>query len=343
MDKFDFSWFMTIPGALISAGVVCLLIAIIVLIISNVRDGKEKKALAAVDVEPTPADANNVVSVPQGSADVNNQVAAVPVAAAPVAVEQTPVVPVSVPPVEVAAPVETVPPQVDVMPVATDMVQAPVASVEVAPIAQAVEMPVTVETPLTGVQPVEVAPVAVAVPVTEELVPENVTVEMPITVEAPIVEAPTTLDVPVTVEMPVTIEAPVVEAQPVEVMQQAETLENQVPVVENQPVEIAQPQVELMQQAEVQTVSEVQPVIYGGASLGVSNLDLNQNPTHQIYGGANPLENTQSMPIMGDFNQNQMAPVEVVQPTMESAPAAPVEMMQPVEVVSSVPVMEPIA
>ena len=40
MDKFDFSWFLTIEGLCISAGVVCSLIAIIVLIISNVRDKK---------------------------------------------------------------------------------------------------------------------------------------------------------------------------------------------------------------------------------------------------------------------------------------------------------------
>ena len=326
MDKFDLSWFLTIEGLCISAGVVCLLIAIIVLVISNVRDKKEKNLLAAVDNNQVPADANNNVPVPQVPADVNNQVAA-----APVAVEQTPVVPVSVPPVDVA-PVETVAPQVDVMPIATDMVQTPVApvetSVDVAPVAQAVEMPITVEAPMIDVQPVEVAPVEVAAPVTEELVQESVAVEMPVTVEAPVVEA-----------------APVEAVQPVEVMQQVETLANPtVPMVEAAPVEVAQP-VEVMQPADTQVATEVQPVIYGGASLGVSNLDLNQNPTHQIYGGANPLENTQSMPIMNDFNQAPAAPVEVAQPMMEAVPAAPVEMVQQVEtqVVSSTPVMEPIA
>ena len=81
-SNFDFSWFLTIEGLCISAGVVCSLIAIIVLIISNVRDKKEKKLLAAADGNQVPADANNSVPVPQVPADVNNQVAAAPVAVA---------------------------------------------------------------------------------------------------------------------------------------------------------------------------------------------------------------------------------------------------------------------
>ena len=128
--------------------------------------------------------------------------------------------------------------------------------------------------------------------------------------------------------MPVTVEAPMIDVQPVEVMQ----------AVESTPVEVMQP-------VEVQTTPDVQPVIYGGASLGVSNLDLNQNTTHQIYGGANPLENTQSMPIMNDFNQVPTAPVEVAQPMMEAVPTAPTEVVQTVDMqpVASTPVIEPIA
>ena len=40
-----------------------------------------------------------------------------------------------------------------------------------------------------------------------------------------------------------------------------------------------------------------QPVIYGGANPSIGNIEFNQNANHQIYGGANPLENTQPISI----------------------------------------------
>ena len=41
--NFDFSWFLTIPGMLITGGVLLLIIALIVLIVSGKKDKKEKK------------------------------------------------------------------------------------------------------------------------------------------------------------------------------------------------------------------------------------------------------------------------------------------------------------
>ena len=55
--------------------------------------------------------------------------------------------------------------------------------------------------------------------------------------------------------------------------------------------EMAMPQMETPIQP-----AQKEPVIYGGASPIVNNIDFHQE-SHQIYGGANPLENTQSIPI----------------------------------------------
>ena len=58
-------------------------------------------------------------------------------------------------------------------------------------------------------------------------------------------------------------------------------------------------------------VAEPAPVIYGGANPSVGNIDFNQNVNHQIYGGANPLDNTQSISV---------AEVPSVQPVVDNNP-----------------------
>ncbi len=89
-------------------------------------------------------------------------------------------------------------------------------------------------------------------------------------------------------------------------------VEQATPVVETAPV------VEQLVTPTVQAAP--QPVIYGGASPVVQDLNFQQNSTHQIYGGANPLENTQSIPIME---------TQASQPVV-TAPQQDVPVMQPV-------------
>ena len=69
------------------------------------------------------------------------------------------------------------------------------------------------------------------------------------------------------------------------------------------------------------------PVIYGGASPVVNDINLNQDQPHQIYGGADPLENTQPIPAVQTIQAVQpVAPVpNPVMAAPDVAPAAPVQ------------------
>ena len=79
-----------------------------------------------------------------------------------------------------------------------------------------------------------------------------------------------------------------------------------------------------------------EPVIYGGANPGVGEISVNQETNHQIYGGADPLQNTQPIPTVAP-----VAPVEnVVTSPVEVAPVAPVT--NPVEVAPVAPVTNPV-
>ena len=108
------------------------------------------------------------------------------------------------------------------------------------------------------------------------------------------------------------------EQKPINTYQQVESVATMTPVeshVEPTPIEVAPTPV----------TEAPQPVIYGGASPIVSGLDLGQSTPHQIYGGANPLENTQSMPIMSTPMSTQ-----VVQPVQTSQMTSPVQTAEPV-------------
>ena len=77
------------------------------------------------------------------------------------------------------------------------------------------------------------------------------------------------------------------------------------------------------------------PVIYGGASPVVTDINVNAEPNHQIYGGADPLENTQIIP--------NMAPAAPATPVVDAAPvmtAIPDTVVpQPVAEVATTPAM----
>ena len=73
-------------------------------------------------------------------------------------------------------------------------------------------------------------------------------------------------------------------------------------------------------QSEAATVlpePEVQPSIYGGVSQIIPNIEINQS-SHQIYGGADPLENTQSIKVVPEVK-----PAEENQAVIPPVPAAP--------------------
>lgn len=242
--KFDFSWFTTIPGILITSGVVLLIIALVVFIVSSKKNKKEDKKGEVK--EETPVASTNPVDQ----------------AATPIEIDSTPLQDISSVNEAAAVPIEV-------------------------PVTVPEATPIPVETPA----------------VVPDAIPTPIPVETP-TVEPMPVVAPEPVVVPETIPTTVPVETPVVEPTPV------------VPTV-------------------TPSVVEEKPAIYGGVSEIIPNIDLNQKNEHQIYGGADPLENTQtlkvtqqpvvenepqvSIPTVTEVTTPESQPVVNVIPTVEEA------------------------
>ena len=117
-------------------------------------------------------------------------------------------------------------------------------------------------------------------------------------VEIPSIESNSVGNVVPTESVPVQNTTPVVESTPAPI--------NVVPAapVETPPAVVVMPNTEQVQNDTpvVQTVVEQQPVvapvsIYGGVSPTVDKSEIREEPKHEIYGGANPLDNTQPISI----------------------------------------------
>ena len=88
----------------------------------------------------------------------------------------------------------------------------------------------------------------------------------------------------------------------------------------------------------VQTNLQPEPVIYGGANPNVTDLNLNSEP-HQIYGGADPMANTQTIPtIPVATNPEPVVPSEPVIQSVASINPQPVQAAP----VTAVPQVNPI-
>ena len=74
-----------------------------------------------------------------------------------------------------------------------------------------------------------------------------------------------------------------------------------------------------------------EPVIYGGASPVVGDINVNQETSHQIYGGADPLQNTQTIPtVVAPTPVVEVPTVDPVMTTPEVPTVAPVADVTPV-------------
>ncbi len=234
--KFDLSWFTTIPGILITCGVVLLIIALVIFIVTS----RKNKKLDSNKVENT----DNSVNV-QNTQNDNIQ------AVTPVEIDNAPLQDINnVPSNDAAVPIEL----------------------------PAEPIPV-VEQPQP--EPISVNPEPIAVPT-------------PVIEETPVVTNPTPSAINTTVPEPI----PVVSTPEV------------VPAV--QPEAIPTPQPEVIPVVNpVETPVQEKPSIYGGVSEIIPNINLNQKTeSHQIYGGADPLENTQTLTITP--NNSVVASVEPV-------------------------------
>lgn len=193
----------------------------------------------------------------------------------------------------------------------------PVDAVSVAPVEEIAVAPV--ESISTPVESVPVAPIEMG-----SVMPETVTVNSPVTEPAPIVDVPLVNDTTPIVDNSLVNQnvGDTINQSFVQDVQEMPTAVQDVPTyptpepIVTEPVVVPEP--------------AVQPVIYGGANPTVSSINVNQDTNHQIYGGADPLQNTQPIPTV--------APVEpVVVQNPEPVMVTPEVLSQQVPVSNPVP------
>lgn len=370
MNKFDLNWFTTIPGLLITGGVLLLVIALIIFIITSVKGKKSKNngstAMAQDQVQPqavqTPQAipvANNGMGQPnmnvQSQVDMSNNGIqnSIPMESAPNIVTATdagmmnlnvapaPTIPMdaniqanSMPSLDqisnIQAPVMNQMPVENVVPTADEMlaVQQTTPIVDVSgvvapdiPIVSNVDtisgninnIPVTVPTQsVPNVEVVSSAPVIEGLNTlgVQDVSGSNSTV---LPTEVSNISNVSVMDsvsnIPVIDSSNNSVNTPNIEVLSVADNDQIEhlTFSNNEPAnsvvdstfVNNIPANIGTP-VNNVSIQESQPTPEVS--IYGGVSPIVPNINSEMNQTHQIYGGANPLENTQSVPIVNIAN-----------------------------------------
>lgn len=341
--NFDLSWFATIPGLFITGGVILLIVALVILIVTGKKTKKEKTEMENNGVQQAPGVAapinmpgvvnpmigNNVIppvdptlnvqpvmpvntmpnvgQMPEQNmgtvsmaGDVNSNLAVTPnMGASDLGVSS--VMPESMPPI------------VDPMSVGmpTNNVEMPIVNSDVNVVDPSANVVApSVEIPTVSADPVAVAPVDV-----------SSTIQEPVVYNAPIVD----VQAPVNNVDSVASVSPVVSVDPV--MPQSVDQVSSIPNVQVTPSVVPEP-VAVAPVEPVVTQPDSQPVIYGGVSPTVGDVNINQDNNHQIYGGADPLQNTQSIPAVVPVEpivvQNEepvMSTSEVVQPVVpEIAP-----------------------
>ena len=290
-------WVTTVPGIFISLGVVLLFMAIIILIATSISKKREK----VEEVEDTPAPVQNVESV---GAPVQEGVM-------PTQVTDNLEHAQNVEPVNNFAPNTTVisdmnmsdqfvptPNPTPVMP-QNDVNQMAMPTNEVVQPVQTPVMPQPIsDNTFVNPTPVDAMPTQV-----NNQVADQYSANVPTYTEQTVVTpAVTPVQVP---QAPV--EIPTVPVNPTYTVP-TPIATNPAPVVEDLPMYQSQGTVSAMPQSmpEVSTVS--QPTVYGGVSP-VVNVPVVEEKPHQIYGGANPLDNTQPIPTVNNTTAYNMPEV----------------------------------
>lgn len=303
LATFSLDWFMTIPGMLITGGVLFLIIALVIFIVTGNKKSKPKKEVVAAQNEsatqavaatqtqevqqPTVATTEQVQPVTQA---VESFTAPQPIVTeTPQSVE--PVSIVSQPAVETGAPIiNQVPaePAVFSAKIPEEVVPTPVVEPQTTHINEPIEMKVSESEPVEIVKPTVAVPTVNEVPTAS---PEVFTTPVQAIPTEPVVNTPSMFD-----------------TQAVEVPSSS----YKAPVVENK-----------------------ERPIYGGVSQIVPPIP-HEAAHRPIYGGANPLENTQSVPIV-ELNQEKLdqkpvAPTidipTVAAPSVASEPVVPTPVVE---------------
>lgn len=323
LASFDLSFFTSVPGLLITGGVLLLLIALIIFIATGTKKGKKDK-------KNSPVESSEVASTAAPSID------------SPITANTTAQVdPLTVNPsintmntmdnnqVNMGVPnnigVET--PKEDVVPPVT-IVERPkedeFTNLTEPTVTPTPTVPVTPEMTQATAQPAEVPPVMPTVSVTEEV--NNTSVE-PVSPVTPVIDNVNT-NVNGNVEA---IPNVVNTITPEPVSQVMPT------VTENVPNSIPSVEPTVINTEPVSTVSQIAPTenieqpkqdaapIYGGVSPVIPNIEVTSEH-RPIYGGANPLENTQSIkPVTNESitNTPEVTPNEVIPNISENQNTTP--------------------
>lgn len=301
--KFDINWFTTLPGMLISGGVVLLLLALLLFATSGKKKKVKKEDVVATNVAPNftdPAMNVNVGMDPMMNQTFSNDPSLTTVNQ----VEPTPIVPNNT--------VDTFSENMQsVNPTSVDLATTQpenITPVEVSPVNSD-----ATNTNMESVQPINIEPTPVdsVNPINQEVNSFNITeenTEITPTVEAGVTPNPSMTENIKTPEVSLVTSISEDNNMQISDIPVASQLENN---IEMRPEsnDVVIPSVESTTTA------------YGGVSPAV---DLpKEEVSHQIYGGANPLDKTQTIPVINN-------PVE--QNTIE-------EKSEPMEKTAEIPVV----
>lgn len=285
----DFGWFLTIPGMLITGGVLLLIIALIIFITTS---GKKTKKGISNNIEQGNANFNNNVETPsltdiKPEKEENNGINNTSITESPQNINsiEQPSIPVSpennninsINSVENAFNQET--------PIVSNTPTIPEQSVTVEKPNEGPSLSEQIKQVEPAVMPSTVNPSSEQpemIPITET--PQIPTPEITPTID-PSLKTETTPEIVPTTETPI-ISTP--EITPI-MNTSIESTPEVVPITDSN----VAPTPEITPIVETSTENSVAPSIYGGASPSITNIENSQNENHQIYGGANPTENTQ--------------------------------------------------
>ena len=319
--SFDLEWFTTLPGLLITGGVIVLLIALIIFIISNKKADKNKEEeVASSDVATSDVSASAELNTPEQVAEV---------------------APIVVPSIDnnmAAMPINTDPAPMGFNPGenGTYTSRGSVNILGELP----VEQPTSIPTPVVNTNDNVVVPTVAepAQPVVNDFnvnntMPSNNVVDFTAVANTPVepiqsqvVEVPTVVTPVQEVAQPQV--APVAPVEPVVQQEVQPTIYggvNPINAVNN-----------------ATAVNDVKPVIYGGANPLENTTTIPRMTNHEAY---NASANIVSEPVQ------QPAPIEPVQPQVVEAPVVPAPVQEtvqpqvvpaaPVEPVAAEPVIQP--
>ena len=287
LDNFDLSFFTTIPGMLITGGVLLLLIALIIFIATGSKKGKKNKKEESVE----PA-VNEAPTVESGVATL----------------DATP----SVTPVESTNNIGTNPTVVAGEPVpATPEVQS-----EPAPVVESTPTQTVEPNPMVnGAQPIVETPETVGI--------STEPINNPVGITATNENSVPTVEPAISNEMP-QVNQTVASVEPVQIVAEEPTVGTpNIPANNDAPTTVADsPAITIVNEEPNEqtapTVEEEPKPIYGGVSPVIPKIEVAGEQHRPIYGGANPLENTQSIPITNRHVEPESPAIPTITPTVET-------------------------